>query len=215
MKRLYLLFFAVLFSFVLLAQDKKTDKKIRTELGLNITNTLAGFFNSGGSNLSVDEYLFSLKIGNRKGAMRFATNFNTRSNSEFLVTGTRDLRENEVFLRGGYEFRRPVEKGFMLYYGLDGVLELEFEEVNFNSFSNENINSLKTTTGFGGGPILGIQYFISKRVALSTEASIYGLVQYREEKQDVGSGLPPVENQTTGFRVAPVIPSSLYLIMIF
>lgn len=217
MKRPYIIFLLAFCSVALFAQDDDRDKRFKTEIGLNITNTLAGFFNSGGSGLSKDPYLFSLKFAGRKGALRFATNFKSGSNSEFLSSGTgrRDVKQSEAVVRGGFEFRKPIEHGFTIYYGLDGVIEIENEEVEFFSSNFEDIKSTKSTTGFGGGPVLGMQYQLSKHIALSTEASIYGVVQNRQETQEVGSGLPDIEDTSTGFRISPIIPSSLYLIMIF
>jgi len=214
MRRINFIFFIILISVSLFAQKKEKKSNRSTEVGLNITNTLAGFFNSGGSGLSTDPYLFSLKFAGPKGAVRFATNFRTQSRSEFLNNGTRQIDETEVFLRGGYEFRKPIDNRFTLYYGVDAVAEYLFERVEFSDFASA-ITTENNTIGFGGGPVLGIQYKIMDRIALSTETSIYGVVQSQEESFDEGRGTPRIENNTTGFRVEPLIPSSLYLIISF
>jgi len=215
MRRTNFIIFILLCSITLFAQKKDRKSNRSTEIGLNITNTLAGFFNSGGSGLSTDPYLFSLKFSGPKGAVRFATNFNTQSRSEFLTNGRRRVEETEVFLRGGYEFRKSIDKRFILYYGLDAILEYDFEEVDFSSFGSSPIITEGNTFGFGGGPVLGVQFQLMKRVAFLTETSIYGVIQSRNESLDEGRGLPPIENNSTGFRVEPLIPSSLYLILIF
>ncbi len=215
MKRLNFVFLIFLLSVSLFGQEKEKKSKRNTEVGLNITNTLAGFFNSGGSGLSKDPYLFSLKFGSSKGAARFATNFNTQSRSEFLINGTRNIEESAFFVRGGYEFRKPIDKRFTIYYGIDGTVEYQFEKVDFSSFGSGSIITENNTFGVGGGPVLGIQFQLMKRIALTTEASIYGVVNNRKESLDEGRGSPPVDNNSTGFKIAPLIPSSLYLIMIF
>ncbi len=215
MKRLNFIFLIFLFSVSLFGQEKERKSKRNTEVGLNITNTLAGFFNSGGSGLSKDPYLFSLKFGNSKGAARFATNFNTQSKSEFLINGNRKVEESLIFFRGGYEFRKPIDKRFMIYYGIDATVEYQLEKVDFSLFNSGSIFTENSTFGVGGGPVLGIQFQLMKRIALSTEASIYGVVNSRKDSLDEGRGAPPIENNSTGFKIAPSIPSSLYLIMIF
>lgn len=215
MKRLNFIIFVLLISGSLFGQDKEKNSKRSTEVGLNITNTLAGFFNSGGSGLSKDPYLFSLKFAGPKGALRFATNFNTQSKSEFLTNGTRKVEETEAVLRGGYEFRKPIDNRFLLYYGIDAIVEYQIEKVDFSEFGSGQITSENNTFGFGGGPVLGIQFQLMKRIALSTEASIYGIINTRKDILDEGRGTVPVESTSSGFKVAPVIPSSLYLIMVF
>jgi len=219
MKNLYLLLVGFLFSIILSptgANCQKDSKKKRTsEIGLNITNTLAGFFNAGGSNLPTDPFLLSYKKANDKGAIRFGTNFRVTSQKEFLNNGERDLRENDFFFRAGYEWRSVIDKRFTFYYGLDGVFEFENEQLDFTSFGFEDLSSFENVYGIGGGPVLGVLFRLNNRVALSTEGSIYGVFLYNDSRQDIGNGLPPTENSSTGLRLLPAVPSSLYVIFSF
>lgn len=214
MKSLYLLFFGIILSSSLIAQSDSKDKR-STEIGLNITNTLAGFFNAGGSDLPTDPYLLSFKRSNKDGALRFGLNFKVKNKREFLDNGTRNIKENDVFFRAGYEWRKKVDKRFTLFYGLDLVGEFENEQLSFQSFGFEDLSSFDNIYGFGGGPFLGIMFRLNDRIALSTEGSIYGLLQYNENLTDIGNGLPPVESNSTGFKMSPAVPSSLYAIFIF
>ena len=212
---IYILLFLLAPTF-LLAQNKSKKGDLRTEIGLNITNTLAGFFNSGGSDLPTDRYLFSLKFSKPKGALRFGLNFDSRSSNELINTGDRNDLAADIFFRGGYEWRKKIDHGFTLYYGWDALVEWEFERNTFISRVNfETITSRQSTYSFGGGPVLGIQYQIAKNIAFSTEASIYGLFQIMDDFQEIGLGIPPEDRRVTGYRISPAIPSSLYLIMIF
>ena len=194
MKSLYFLFFFMLAPALIWAQDKEVADNNRTEIGLNITNTLAGFFNSGGDALPKDKYLFSLKFSHTGGAVRFGMNFSTRNSTEFLPTGTRDLSENNVFLRAGYERRNAIGHNFTVYYGFDVLAEREFERNTFDNFTLGRITSRKTKYGFGAGPVLGIQYELMKNIALSTEASIYGIYGITQDYQELGGGLEPNED---------------------
>jgi len=220
MKSLYLLFFGFLFSIIFSptgANCQKDSKKKRTsEIGLNITNTLAGFFNAGGTNLPTDPFLLSYKKANKSGAIRFGMNFKVTSKKEFLInSGERELKENDFFFRGGYEWRSVIDKRFTFYYGLDAVVEFENEQLNNISFNFDDISSFENVYGFGGGPVLGVLFHLNDRISLSTESSIYGVLLYNESRQEIGNGLPPTENSSTGFRLLPAVPSSLYVIFSF
>ena len=215
MQNHFLIFFLLIIPFLLGAQNDEEVDNRKTEIGLNVTNTLAGFFNAGGDALPTDRYLFSLKFSNPKGAVRFGMNFGTRSNNEFVTTGRRDVAEHKALFRGGYEWRKDIDYGFVAYYGLDVLGEWEFERNSFDNFNLGNITSRKTILGFGGGPILGIQYRLSKNIAFSTEAAVYGVYQVIDDYQELGNGLPPEEDTSTSIIVSPSIPSSLYLIMMF
>lgn len=214
MKSLYLIIFNVLLSTALLGQEQE-PKNRTSEIGLNITNTLAGFFNAGGTDLPTDPFLFSYKRVNNSGALRFGVNFRVVNQKEFLNNGERDVKENDFFFRGGYEWRNKVNNRFTLYYGLDAVAEYQNEQLDFISFGFEDLASFENTYGIGGGPVLGVIFHLNKRVALSTEGSIYGLALYNDSRKEIGNGLPPTENNSTGFRLLPSVPSSLYVIFSF
>lgn len=214
MKSLYFLIFSFLFSTALLGQGEEAKKRT-SEVGLNITNTLAGFFNAGGTDLPTDPFLLNYKKVNDSGALRFGVNFRVVNRKEFLNNGERDLKENDFFFRGGYEWRSKVSKRFTLYYGLDAVAEYQNEQLKFTSFGFEDLASFENVYGVGGGPVLGIIFRLNQRIAFSTEGSIYGVVLYNDSRQEIGNGLPPTENNSTGFRLLPSVPSSLYVIFSF
>lgn len=215
MKNLCLFLLSFLISTTLFSQ-KKAEKKHSSEIGLNITNTLAGFFNAGGDDLPKDPFLFSYKRLIGGGAIRFGTNFRIVNQQDFLNTGgQQDSRENDFFFRAGYEWRTSINRRFTLYYGLDGLLEYENETTTISDFGGENLTSSENIYGVGGGPVLGILFHLNDRVALSTEGTIYGVVSFTDSSQEIGNGLPPVENSSTDFRLLPSIPSSLYIIFSF
>lgn len=219
MKSLYLLFFGFLFSMFLSpteANGQESSKKKRSsEVGLNITNTLAGFFNAGGTDLPTDPFLLSYKRVNELGALRFGTNFKVTKRTVFQDNGQLDLTENSFFFRGGYEWRNQVDKRFIFYYGFDAVLEYENEQSKPNNNGFENLSLVENVLGVGGGPILGVIFRLNDRVAFSTEGSIYGIISYNSRRQELGNGLDPLEQESTEFRLSPSVPSSLYAIFSF
>ena len=216
MKNHCLIFLFLCCAMTLGAQEEALEKTpTQTELGINVTNTLAGFFNSGGSDFPTDPYLFSLKFAKTNRAFRIGLNFSYTDRSEFLPTGNRDGFETFAAARVGYEWRRHIDRRFTLYYGFDGVAQLDSEILKFESFGFDNITSTEQTIGFGGGPVMGIQFWISKKVALSTETSIYGIVQRHKKTQEVGNNFEPIIDQSIDFVIEPMIPNSLYFIFVF
>ena len=115
----FLVFFLEAFNSTAQSAEKQTTKKV--EIGLNITHTLAGFFNSGGQDILLDPYLFSLKFLKKEGAIRTAYNFKIKSSSEFDFNtgfgGQRDAQEISADVRVGWEWRKPISSRFNIYWG--------------------------------------------------------------------------------------------------
>lgn len=203
-------FFIVLFS-VAHAQEQSNFMDGRKQLiGLNITSTLAGFFNSGGQNLPKDPYLFSYKVLKNNKMYRLAGNFKTVVRREDLLGfGTRDTKENGLFLRVGMEKLEQVTNRFSLFYGLDmvGVYEQSSSESVFSG----SLASKTASYGGGLGPFLGIYFKITDRIYLSTEAYAYGIIGYSTDKTEIGSGVPDQGSNEWNFSLLPAIPNSLYI----
>ena len=93
-------------------ENAKPPKARKTEIGLNITSTLAGFFNSGGDKTPADPFLFSLKIGGKKSALRVGVNVRTNQKDEATtgLDGSRTTFDSEVFARVGWEKRQEISQ---------------------------------------------------------------------------------------------------------
>lgn len=206
--------FIFLWTFNLSAQtaEKKAVKKV--EIGLNITHTLAGFFNSGGQDVLLDPYLFSLKFLKKNGAIRSAYNFKIKTSSEFDFTtgfgGQRDARETELDLRVGWEWRKPISNRFQFYWGGDLLGRFRKEVVDFNT-SQARLKLDEQTIGVGGGPIMGILFFITPVITLSTEAAIYGVYESGRTRNDFIRGGAVDSSPIRRFELVPTIPNALYI----
>lgn len=193
------------------SQIKKEKQPGKFEIGLNITSTLAGFFNSGGDRIPTDPFLFSLKIGGKKSAFR--TGLNIRSNqkdeSSTDINGTRTTFDTQIDARFGWEWRREISRKFRLHYGLDGLLVYRSTTSDFNS--SIGLATLKShREGAGGGPFLGMSWLVHPRVTFGTEATLYATVFRKTESRNV-----PLEVQVTknavGFDLFSLPPTSLYI----
>lgn len=192
--------------------ESKAVKKV--EIGLNITHTLAGFFNSGGQDVLLDPYIFSLKLLKNNGAIRTAYNFRVRTSSEFDfntgVGGQRDAKETAVDIRVGWEWRKKASNRFSFYWGADLVSRFRKEVVDFNDFQS-SLKLDEQKIGIGGGPIMGILFFITPTITLSTEAAIYGVYESGRIQNDLIPGSPAERVPTRGFELVPTIPNALYI----
>lgn len=187
-----------------------------TELSLNITNTLAGFFNSGGSGLSTDPYLIGIKAVKNKDALRLGVGFKHRSkeeNDEFLGT-VLNTDETNVQFRIGGEKRIDLGKRFLLFYGGDIAFRYVQSDAILTSFPSDIVVK-SWEAGLGAGPVLGAMFHLTPRISLSTEAFLYGIAYEGEKKEPKDNVFEPVTTRFTGFDLVPALPSSLYIVVKF
>jgi hypothetical protein len=78
----FLLTFATVFG---QKKSKSEDEfKPKMEVGLNVTSTLAGFFNSGGDRIPADPFLISVKFLRPKSAIRLGFNLSVEQEDESI-----------------------------------------------------------------------------------------------------------------------------------
>lgn len=190
MKKLSLLFFFLVTICVsAFAQDSTPAYKHEHQLAINATNFIQTLVSFNGSTFNNTPYDFQYKylywrnannhaIGLRSGFgyRKFAfnsdqPNSNTKSSSQSTLLDT----------RVGVEFQYILNKRWNLYAGLDYIYGKT--EVNSSStFTNFNNQVFSTETKdyrerTGYGPVVGIQFNISERLALGTELSMYTITE--------------------------------------
>ncbi|MCC6726191.1 MAG: hypothetical protein IT258_16910 [Saprospiraceae bacterium] len=204
----------IILQFPLLAQKQsKSSDDAQTMLGINITNTLAGFFNSGGQDVPKDPFLFSFKTLKNNKVWRFGMNGNYNQKDEDLNGGFLTTTESSAKLRIGREWVMPLHKRFDLYYGFDAVGTYDFEKSKFDF--NSGLLSKDYLMGFGAGPFLGVYFKLGEHVRFSTETYAYGIYYYGERLDNIGSGLPDQKKRISNFSFLPAMPNSLYVHFIF
>jgi hypothetical protein len=189
-----------------------TDKGV--ELGINVTSTLAGFFNSGGDRSTIDPYILSIKIANTKGAVRLGMYGAIKQDKNFQCVnsfcGSRTIHETLANIRAGYEQRIPVTNRFVFFWGLDGIVKLDNSETTTDFQTSKGLISSKKL-GFGGGGVAGVQFWIHKRISLSTETSLYGVYSSGINKTVLPSTSGGTQsNPISSFQIVPILPSSLF-----
>ncbi|MEM7535368.1 MAG: hypothetical protein AAF639_24535 [Chloroflexota bacterium] len=190
------------------------DLSKKTEFGLNVTRTLAGFFNSGGEDGPVDPFLLMFKCAGDRQAIRIGVDLEIQTNSEFSFSGEREDIEQAYGLKLGKEWRTVLGRRIDFYWGLDIIGTYSSEKLNFNNAQPIFDQKIKSY-GVGGGPFAGIYFHITPRFSLMTEATLYGLyVSSREtflRVPNTGGALLPEEKTTNAFELSPVPPNSLYV----
>ncbi|MCB0577868.1 MAG: hypothetical protein KDD10_00985 [Phaeodactylibacter sp.] len=181
------------------------------ELGLNITATLAGFFNSGGQGLPADPYMFSLKFSRSNRALRLGIGGRFQQRTEFLSFGNRTISNRQLELRGGYEWRQAFGARFTLFWGIDLAGRYRAESVRLSGFP-QDITVSSSEIGFGGGPVLGMMFHLSPRVSFSTASFLYAFYVSGREEDPADNPAQPTINKSRGVDISPVLPSSLYVI---
>lgn len=160
--------------------------KYKNEIGVDVTLLLANLFGfrdyyyvydiyGGYGTPNAGLYLVTYKHYFGNSALRFGAGadvMQTNTTTDASVA-TNESTNNRFDLRLGYEFEKPLGEKWNLYYGLDLLMNMstsiyKYEDPN-NLYSYE---SSTNTTGFGGGPLVGISWKINQRIKLSTEANL-------------------------------------------
>jgi len=189
-----LLFVIVSLSFITSAKSQDSLAYTSKKHELNI-----GYFNA--FNLtSGNDFGVGYKYTFRNGALRIGTTFSF-SNDKTTDDG-QSMSENEtknlsIKPRIGYEFHQNYKR-IMVYYGADFITYIEDYHSNYtyNNSNNDTYYSRKyttTTSGFGISPLLGLKYFINKKISISTETSFNFAYKKSENKYDYfddGSSTP-------------------------
>ena len=213
-----LLLFTILSSGLSFSQEEEEIGKVhpthfRNEITINATFFIKEFLSFDSEIINpVSPFLITYKHIKNFNAFRFGIGWNIEKSSEEQAFGGGELEDktNEVELRLGYERQVPLAKRWMVYLGLDGTYG-KFKDVTTFDSGFDVVTTTTDQNSYGGGPVLGIQFFINKRMSLSTEGAMYYIYSNTEERI-TSQGFPDVnstrkiENQQFTFN----LPTSLF-----
>lgn len=212
MKKQIIISCIYLFPVILFAQNIPEEPNLfpRTEVGLNFSQFVNNFINFGNDQnpIQENESLLLLKFGNGEGYFRTGLAFAYNQTEDGFQRTTTQLWG----FKFGYEKKMQIGKDWAWSLGGDVVAmwdlsKTESTDIIFGNFSFEDNSSR-----YGGEGLVGIQWFINDRIALSTES--YLLITYNEDviKQDPGSG---GEDKNDGISMQLIPPTSLYFSVYF
>jgi hypothetical protein len=203
------------------SKEKKEilSKKTYIELGLNLTTAIAsGGFRSTENFIVTDPYFIHLKLVTHKFGLR--AGFGMASYSQKRLDNID--KEGRIYafyrtdIRLGLDYQIPIDNHWRLYYG--GDILTGFGNTQ-NEFLKDGIlakNEYKEKT-IGGGPLIGIQYHLNKRISFQTEAALY-FTYNTSEKKVFYSNLPtldPTFQTKEVWKMPTGVPQSLFIIIRF
>lgn len=179
-------------------QDIYKPFNSKVDVGLNVTSVISSFTGNG-SFLNPSDQPLLLRFNRSRSTIRLGLGARGTSSefNDFISGSLRTSTEQEFFVKLGLE--NPIKTGKKVdgYFGFDFVSSFQFDKVRVESFTTTpDVVITKNTVGFGISPFVGIRYFISPRVYLSTEANFLFMYQSTTSK-DSGTGGTPGPSVTT------------------
>lgn len=196
-----------------------TDEKKKTELqlGLNATYFVSNFLGLNQNELVTSPYAFVGKLKYARMALRFgigAESSNETQSGDF-ASNIFDRKKQGFDLRIGIERQQNISARWSVYYGLDALVGSQLDQTRASSVFDEVVT--RTLNSYvGGGPLLGVQFNINKRISLSTEGSFYTQV-YSENQKNSFLNFPEQNTEERSSRIGfnTSIPSELFFIIHF
>lgn len=189
---------------VLDVPENKTDH----ELGVNSIFFIKTILDFGGDNIPVAPYAISYKLICNRHALRTAIGGNIEKTDEPEIN--REGTDNEWDYRIGYEYRKPLGRRWLTYFGVD--LTGHYSEIKVEVDDGfDVVTTSESRVGFGAGPVWGIQVYFNDRISLHTETAFY-LMNFNT-KSEVKSELNPFfnfEEKGNEFEAGFHLPAALY-----
>jgi len=188
--------------------DDKTYGGI--DVGINMTSVISSF--SGNGNLiDASDFPLVFRFGKKKLNLRLGLGVQASSQETFdnITFAFRESSFREVSLRFGFERHIESETKLNGYWGLDFIGRFDQDQVEIFG-NNGGMSVLKDNTiGVGGGPLFGLKYQLSSRIYFSSEATLYGLLNfetYTEEGLNTNTRV-----NTTSYDLSLQAPLMLYI----
>lgn len=208
------------------AQAIKFTKDHEHQLAINATNFIQTLVSFNGSTFNNTPYDFQYKYLNWQNEGKYALGF--RAGYGFSKTtfdqeqpnSNTESKSKQTFLdtRLGFEFQYALSTRWNFFAGIDFIYSKAMlnGSSSFRDFNNQVVISETDdySERFGYGPVMGIQFNISKRLALGTELSLYTINNRTWRKSSVSNS--PNFNQflyIESSSSAVQVPSFIYFIV--
>lgn len=174
-KTVLLLFFASL-SFSAFSQEEQ-QRSSDHYVGVQINQLIRQVFNfSGTSSVVNNPYLLTYAVNNATGwGASFGLGYTFNESTEGDSFTRRTTKINDFFGRVGFEKKSGFGKHWILSVGGDVVIDLS-SNTTTTIQGTDHASALKTETknrGFGLGPRVTLNYEITERMLIGTEANYY------------------------------------------
>jgi hypothetical protein len=192
--------------------------KMENDICINTTFFIKQVLNFSSTSLEISPYIIGYNFfPDKHNGLRVAvggnfTHSNTNPDSTFVTIS----KTSEVDYRIGYEYRYSFGKRWVFFAGVDFTNSFIVNSTKVNS-STDIISTSNNTWSIGGGPVIGIQVNISKRISLFTETAFYYKYASTRSKQ-TSLNFPDLnENKITDIEQTGtfLLPTSLFFVFRF
>jgi hypothetical protein len=214
-KKLLGALFILFLTHILSAQDDapRTEKKIKHELGLNVTNLITDLL--GNNNRSdPGTYLISYKRLSGNSAFRLGLNVNFSIDQQRFNGFDNNLTNQNLQIRLGKEWRHDIVKRLQYYFGVDGLAGYQSEQ-SAATVNGSTIIQKNGVVQVGVGPVLGFQFAIYDKLLIGTEGSLYATFNRSSTDFTVIGSIPIPSRSSNGLIIQTGLPKSLFLILKF
>lgn len=198
------------------------EQKPTHQIGVNASLFIKQFLSFNNTIAGISPHLVTYKYIEDNQGWRIGlggNNTKTKNNTN-SPTGLSSNSNMTIDTRLGYEWQKGLDKHWLLYFGVDAVYS--YSKSRFTSsvlgggFPQKQEEMISSIEGFsaGGGPILGVEFKINKRISLNAETTAY--VTYGENRRR------EINTQFIGFerneysalsRVLVTVPTSIFFII--
>jgi hypothetical protein len=196
----------------------KKKWKMEHDVDINTTFFIKQILNFSSNSLEISPYIIGYNFfpvrdhGLRVAVGGSFTHSNTNPDSTFVQIS----KTSEVDYRVGYEYRHSFGRYWTFFTGIDFTNSFIVNSTKVNS-STDIITTSNNTWSIGGGPIVGIQVNISKRIALFTETAFYYNYAVTHNKTSSLNFPELNENKVTDIEQTGkfLLPTSLFFVFRF
>ncbi|MEM6262325.1 MAG: outer membrane beta-barrel protein [Bacteroidota bacterium] len=197
-----------------------TKKRVPSghEVGINATFFIKQLLDLSENDIATSPYLFTYRMAIGKWGIRAGvggTNQRTETSEEGFAD-TETQQDYSLDARLGVERLLPVGKRWMVNFGLDATTRL-VGNVNIIETGFDRVETTTSTTGFGFGPVMGIQFFFNEHLSLYTEGSFYYTFFTTTTERDF-TNFPQFndeEERVEGQELLNNLPATLWLVYRF
>lgn len=217
----------ILFVFCIAAfaqNDEPTETTYKNQIGVNATTFIKQFLSLGNNVFASNSpYVVTYKhINNNKGLRAGAgvvfSEFKQNPNNGSTLTSNKTMN---IDLRLGYEWQHSLGKRWGYYFGVDGLYSYDLSRTITSSVSGFPPQTTEIVTdvesfGMGAGPVLGVEFKLSKRISFNAETTAYYTYTERRRRQ-TNPNFPNFNTNefsaTNNLNI--IIPTSLFFVLYF
>jgi Outer membrane protein beta-barrel domain len=197
-------------------KQENDNRKTYVELGVNVTGAIASAgFRQADSLQNSDPFFLHLKLVSHRFGVRLGAGTSTLSKKKISEIDSRIQSVTASDFRLGLDYQIPIDNRWRIYAGFDLISGYKKGQ---NDYSNAGgITKIRyTEKSIGGGPLLGLQFHLNKRISLQTEAALY-LVNTTTEKNLSYSDIkvPPSNSSGSNWTMPIGVPRSMFVIIRF